>query len=128
MMPPAPARCPLRDACLLDWTLLLASSVDRRSRKVHGLTARGPRGHHGTPLRCHGTHLRYHRTHLRLSRPRGDRAARLQRRMFRQHHDLGADIDAAEEIADVLIGQATAAPHDALADGPAPIAPVNAAP
>src|SRR5215468_3921151 len=44
------------------------------------------------------------------------RAARLQRRVLRQHHDFGADIDAAEEIGDVLVGHADAARRDELAD------------
>ncbi len=42
--------------------------------------------------------------------------AAMTRRVLRQHHDLGADIDPAEQIGDVLIGQADAARRDELAD------------
>ena len=54
------------------------------------------------------------------------RTARLQRRVLRQHHDPGADIDAAEEIGDVLIGQANAAGGNELADGGGIVGAVDA--
>src|SRR4029453_16248292 len=61
-----------------------------------GLTTRGQRG--------------YSRVY-RVTR------TRLKRRALRQHHHPGADIDAAEQVDHVLIGQADAAGRDELADG-----------
>ena len=48
------------------------------------------------------------------------------RRILRQHHDLGADVDAAEQIGDVFIGQANAAAGNELADRRGIVGAVNA--
>ena len=48
------------------------------------------------------------------------------RRILRQHHDPGADIDAAEQVGDVFIGQADAARGNELADGRGIVGAVNA--
>ena len=47
------------------------------------------------------------------------------RRALRQHHHLGADGDAAEQVGDVFIGQANAARGDELADGRGIVGAVN---
>ena len=68
----------------------------RRNRNVHGLAARRQRRQRGPRLRRH--------------RPSPRRCPCRKRRALRQHHDLGADIDAAEEIGDVLIGAGECSP------------------
>ena len=48
------------------------------------------------------------------------------RRMLRQHHNPGPDVDAAEQVLDVLIGQADAAAGDEFADRRRIIGAMNA--
>src|SRR5262249_21190908 len=88
--------------CLLLRTAITSSSVHSR------------RQHHRLPARRQRSHGRTRRT------------ARLQWRALRQHYDLGADINAAEQVGHVFIGQANAARRDELADGRGIVGAVNA--
>ena len=114
-----------------DISLARVQSTKRTAGSVPDsvVSARIRRSHHEKLTPAEGVGRRHTRRHecqrgtainWCLSRPARRGAG------HRQHHDLGADADAAVEVADILVGQADAARGHALADGDGRVGAVDA--